>query len=199
MKVQVLTNKSEMRSFEQELDRQESFGEFAPKVFERCVTKDDRGREYGIIVMERLGDEIDAYLMKQRTKQELDFLANGIVKILEFCRHKGITHGDLALFNIAFNSRGQVVFLDFDRAAPRFHPDVDFWRLYIEMFVSTQSNGTKKIHPKNLAYLKTALPHWAHALGLTGIPKVTTARAEDIWTQAYTRYCKAEKIKCLES
>lgn len=198
MKVQVLANQQDRKSFQEELEKQEKFNPYAPKLYEKCIATDTKGGLFGIIVMEPLGLELDAYLSSKRSTDELNMVGRSIETILRFCHSKKITHGDLALFNIAFNSQNKLVFLDFDRASSHgYHPEVDFWRLFIELFESTRSNGTKPIHGSNTEYLKRFLPDWAMALGVAYVP-MTPEQGEEVWVEAYTKFCKAENVKCLE-
>lgn len=198
MKVQVLANKKNTDSFHEELAKQAKFAPYAPRVYEKCIATDEKGHVFGIIIMEPLGLELDGYLSVKRTQDELDMIGGSIERILRFCHEKKITHGDLALFNIAFNSDNKLVFLDFDRASSRgYHPDVDFWRLFIELFESTRSNGTKPIVESNMKHLMRFLPLWANALGVSYV-LVSPEQGEQIWIAAYEKFCRAENVKCLD-
>ena len=198
MKIQLIENKNDEKLFLEEIKKQKHFEKYAPTVYDTCIINDNNKTRYGIIIMETLGMELDLYLTKKLTNTQLTKVVDDITNILHFCKQNKLTHGDLALFNIAFNSKNNLVFLDFDRASSKFYPLVDYLRLHIEMFVSTQSNGTKKIHKDNLIFIRKHLSKWANALDVQ-VPSQLTAKAADaLWIQEYTKYSKAEGIKCLE-
>lgn len=204
MKIQVLKDADDLQSFTDELAKQTLFGKHAPQIYSSCIAE-QKGTRYGIIVMEQLGMELDKYLASEvLSDAEIRKVGDGITTILKYCKKENITHGDLALFNIAFNSKGKLVFLDFDRAYRGFVPKVDFWRLFIELFPETQSSPTQKLHNEalfaNCERLRASLPDWAKALGLTrGVNyKLAPTKADELWVDTYQDYCKRAKVKCLE-
>lgn len=198
MKIQVLHNKTERHSFETELKNQQAFLPYAPKIYDHCLYSDKQsGVEFGILIMELLDEELDRYLTQKRSKEEIAAIGERIKDMLLFMKQKGYTHGDLALFNLAFVKNGPLVMLDFDRASTSVYaPAVDTLRLQTEMTKSTQSANTKSILPAHLRDLKRFVPQWHKALG-TAQPK-TAKDADRAWEEAYEVYCKEAHIKCLE-
>lgn len=195
LKVQVLRNKSDKQSYATELLNQKAFEPFAPKVYCDCTIQVD-GVTYGVIVMELLGDELDKFLTKKRSAAIMAGIGNRIVEIITFMRNKKFTHGDTALFNLAFTQQGSLVMLDFDRASTTvYRPAVDALRLQVETSRSTQSANTKPIHKENLAALKRFTTAWHAAAGT--LPVVGVSKADEAWLRAYESYCRAAGIKCL--
>ena len=197
MKIQLIENKDDETLFKEEIKKQKSFKPYAPTVYDTCIILDKNETKYGIIIMETLGTELDSYLTKKLTTTKLLKVVDDITEILVFCKKNKLTHGDLALFNIAFNSKNNLVFLDFDRASNKFYPLVDYLRLHIEMFVKTQSKGTKKLNNDNLKFLQKHLWRWAEALDLQ-VPKLTANEMDEFWVREYSKYCVAAGVKCLE-
>lgn len=199
MKVQVITDDKEMESYRKELENQKAFASFAPEVYGDCIiTVDDIS--YGVIVMQLLGDELDKYLMVERSPKIIDSIGKRISSMLEFMKTNEFTHADTCLYNIAYNGTGkdkQLVMLDFDRASTKVYaPEVDTLRLQVEMCRRTQSQNTKYIHPENLKALKKFVPDW-HAAAGTEKHTGTWYEVDDAWVEAYEKYCRLAGIKCL--
>lgn len=196
LKVQVLRNKAEMKSYMTEIYNQKKFGEFAPKVYGDCTIQSD-GVTYGVIIMELLEVELDKFLEKKRSLDVMQKIGRRITEMIRFMWSKKLTHGDTALFNLAFTKRGKLVMLDFDRASTEvYRPEVDTLRLQIETVRSTQSKNTKVIHKDNLRFLKNFTGKWHAAAETRPVPGAS--EADEAWVNAYEEYCKEAGIKCLD-
>lgn len=188
--------------WQSELTLQKRFHPFSPRVRSYCGT-----RSFGAIVMEQMGDTLDGRLAKMSMKdlEKLEKLGGQIMSICEFLVESGMCHGDLALFNFAFDKNDNLKMIDFDRAyavsgrnkiPQTLLHRVDFYRIQLEMYRHTQSTGTKEINPKLLQYFrKNWLQKWATPFGLE--VAADGHDAEHRWMEAYEEYCKAANILCL--
>lgn len=197
VKVQILGNRTEETSFKNELRNQKAFLPYAPEIYDWCITTKGK-RKYGAIVMEILGDELDQWLAVKRSDKQLRDVGAQISTILSFMTDREITHGDLALFNMAFvKGTNRLILLDFDRASTKvFNSAVDYLRLHTELYHKTQSRNTKHTLESNLKVLRDYLPEWAGIAGVARPRTVTTA--DRLWQDEYEEYCVAANIKCLE-
>ena len=198
MKVQILTTKAERDSFKVELANQLAFGSMAPEVYDHCMIKSD-GVRYGVIVMELLDEELDEFLSNKQSTADLIEVAERIQEFLEYMALHNLTHGDLALFNMAFTKNDRrLIMLDFDRSSTLvYHPSVDALRLHIELYKKTQSENTKDTLSSNLAVLRKNLGGWYGAVNMKK-PKGSAPVIDELWYKAYGVYCKKANIKCLE-
>ena len=198
IKIQEMTTKKEKLSFLNEVENQKAFAPYAPRVYTSC-TIESNTYIYAAVVMEIMGDELDKCLTHKRmSKAKLNQIGKQVLNICEFLQASRITHGDLALFNLAFDKEGELKMIDFDRSSKKFFcPEVDFFRLQLELYKSFQSNGTKNIPTKNLSFLRKEWLHrWAQALGGQQ-PARTGGEADANWEHHYEKYCKKARILCL--
>jgi predicted Ser/Thr protein kinase len=197
MKIQLLSSKKATKQFEMEIKNQESVEDMAPRVLDTCIHKVGKVK-LGVIIMERLGEELDSYLVPRRSAQELKHIGEQIEDMLGYMKQKGFTHGDLALFNLAFllDDPTKLVMLDFDRASTTVYaPEVDSLRLQTELYKTTQSNGTKPIHKDNMTRLRKFIPVWHKKVGTRVVKGVK--KADGAWIDAYESYCKEANVQCL--
>jgi hypothetical protein len=198
VKIQLLNSNIERRLFHLERANQFAFSPFAPTIFQHCVQKLPGGREVGVVSMQPIDTELDEYLTKARTSAELRAVVSGITQALKFLVAQRLTHGDLALFNIAYGD-GKWQFIDFDRSSTKIYaPAVDILRLISEWSVSSRSQGTKPIKRSNVKFIKKhGLPAWSALFPEVRIP----ASVGDInmaWEDAYENYCRSAGVLCLD-
>ena len=135
-KIQTLKSAKEVDRFKREVQNQKAFGRYAPEIYLDCVEKRDKSTSIGVIIMELIDIELDTWLSTAQNEMELANLVQDISVIGKYCIKMKITHGDLALFNIARAKSGRWVFIDFDRASTSvFRPEVDILRLQLENHV----------------------------------------------------------------
>ena len=199
IKIQLISNPTEKELFKKEVQNQIRFSPYAPEVFKHCIDIYD-GNTYGIIVMEQIEKELDQYLVKSKKTDELKTLKTQISDILRFLQEERITHGDLALFNIARVKRGDEfrwILIDFDRSSSSvYNPDVDNLRIVLEWYASIRSDGTKRMLKKNVDWIKKhAIPEWK-SIGNTTYPSKVGELNTD-WVDSYEEYCVKAKILCL--
>lgn len=196
VKVQLLDSKEKVERFERECDNQRAFGAMAPKVHASFI-EDYAGNTYGVLVMDLIGEELDKYLVEKRTKAQLDNVIAGLTKIIKFLKKAQVTHGDLALFNIAFSQdHKKLLLIDYDVASTSVHHTaVDILRILTEWDKKTRSKGTKKMHLDNVDYIIAhGIPAWEKA---EPVRFVTNQERADEWEKAYQKYCRAAKVECL--
>ena len=196
IKVQLLDSKEKVEQFKKECKNQEAFGTMAPKVY-ASFTEDYAENTFGVLVMDLIGEELDKYLVKKRTNAELDNVITGITKIIKFLKKKKVTHGDLALFNIAFSQDyKKLLLIDYDVASTTIHHTaVDILRILTEWDKKTRSKGTKKMHSDNVDYIiEYGIPKWAETEAVTF---VTNQERAGEWEKAYQKYCRVAKVECL--
>lgn len=200
IKIQSITTKN-IQKFKSEVRNQERFGKLGlgPKVIAHNIDTVTEGKQ-GYIIMELIDGELDKWLNHKQTEKDLDDMIAQLASHLTTCKTNKIIHGDLALFNIAKNLKGQWIFIDFDRACiePSLHKQhhhVDALRLVSEICGETSDN-TARINKFNLQYLQKHAPLvWGEAIGFD-IPTEYNA-INQAWNKSYGEYCKAAKIPCL--
>lgn len=210
LKVQEITSLEEERRWRAEVDTQRRFFPFAPEIMSSCMLG-SRYPKYSAIVMEVMEETLYERLGKSMSGSQVDEIGHQVLDICRFLAAGGsATHGDLALFNLAFDGQGRLKMIDFDRAYTpplrgrakldaKLSGHVDFYRLQLEFYKSTQSHDERqvKMPPKVLrAFRDRWVPQWALAFQLN--PARTARDAEDAWLNAYARYCKLARVLCLE-
>ena len=187
IKIQLLESDNAIGRFNNEVVTQKAFRPMAPTVHTSCV-EECQGNTFGVIVMQLIGEELDKYLVAKRTDAELDAVIDGITKIVNFLRKKKFTHGDLALFNIAYlPDREKLIMIDFDISSTKvYRPLVDVLRLLTEWNTKTRSKGTKKMNVQNVAYIiANGIPVWSK---LAPISQTSNKDRADAWSTAYDEY-----------
>lgn len=201
MKVQKIRNKEEERNFLAESSMQTLFDGIGPTLYESItITSRTSNTKYGVIIMDLLGDTLDVRLANPRLSvTDIDAIASQITGIFKELKRRRITHGDLALFNFAFDDGDNLKLVDFDRSSAQYHPMVDFLRVHLELFLSKLSIGTTRIPANVLRRLRSNVPEWGYVLfnRETTIEKADVV--EQLWIEEYERYCKKAKVKCLAS
>ena len=199
IKIQLLVTEKHMNAFTAEIENQRRFAPYAPQVLNACTEKVGQ-RKFGIIIMELLktDGELDKYLEPKRSPDELHNVITGITEALAFAMQQRITHGDLALFNIAQKADGTWIFIDFDRSSTTvFAPHVDYLRLVTELYDIYRSTPTKEMHEDNIKYLlKHAVPVWFSLYDYQGTSNIK--HIARMWEVEYEKYCKVAKVKCLD-
>lgn len=199
-KIQILKNAIEVDRFKREVQNQEAFGRYAPEIYLDCVEKRDKNTSFGVIIMELIEIELDNWLSTPRDSTELAHLVEDISSIGKYCMKRKLTHGDLALFNIARTHSGRWVFIDFDRASTTvFRPEVDIYRLQLEIQSppKDRSMNSKPLNSANVKWLrKNAIAPWQAAWKQPNAFNSSQVSVE--WENAYEDYCVAANIKCLE-
>jgi hypothetical protein len=183
--------------YKHEVASQKMFLPFSPKIFDDGIIKISTKLSYGVIIMEVLGDELDKYLMRKRSKVELKSVESDLVTIFKFMLESRLTHGDMALFNIAKRkSDGHFILLDFDSASDRFfQPEVDIYRMQSEIYNPKENPSLKEMDKSNLKFLLRHVPNWSKMMG---IKKVNNKFSENYWRYNYQEYCKKVKeVQCL--
>lgn len=197
-KLQRLTTRAQVDKHERELRNQEAFSPHAPQLIFHCMER--QGKHWqAAMVMEQIEVELDRWLSTKRSPSELQDMVDQVAAIGRFCVQNKLTHGDLALFNVARSQTGRWMFIDFDRASTRvFRPDVDLLRLQMELLSPPKyrSTNTQPLHASNVAWLrKHALPAWKTAWKQPNqFNDPTTAKQ---WERSYEEYCHAAQIPCL--
>ena len=193
-----LTTADEVRTYEQEVHVQTKFASLniGPRVFDNCTVKDvTSGRYYTVIIMEKMGQELDDYLTSRRTNKELDHIISQLKILFSLLEKNRVTHGDLALFNIAFDENNTLKFIDYDRASTSvYDPETDIYRLQSEFYDPTDTENTKPIDEYNRLYILDSM------LILTNIIKVKPVKDQHssyYWYKHYITYCKKARIACL--
>jgi predicted Ser/Thr protein kinase len=200
VKIQLITNQVEKKMFREEVRNQKAFYPYAPKVYSSRIQKIGE-HEFATIVMDRVGPELDKYLMTTRTSFELDQLIYNLSRGLLFLKEKQITHGDLALFNIALTyDEKDIVFIDFDRASKSvYRPDVDILRLVVEWYIPHQSKGTKIMRTSNIEYLiEQGIPVWKKLYPPLHKDRASISELDERWVDAYEAYCLDAGVRCLD-
>ena len=199
-KIQILKNAIEVDRFKREVQNQKAFGRYAPMIYLDCVEKRDKNTSFGVIIMELIVTELDNWLTTPQDSTELAHLVQDISSIGKYCIKHKLTHGDLALFNIAQTHSGRWVFIDFDRASTSvFRPDVDIYRLQLEIQSppKDRSMNSKPLNSANVKWLrKNAIAPWQAAWQQPNAFNSSQVSVE--WENAYEDYCVAANIKCLE-
>jgi tRNA A-37 threonylcarbamoyl transferase component Bud32 len=193
-----LTTPEELRTFEQEVRVQTTFASYGlgPQVFTNCTVKASTGRFYSVIIMEKMGQELDEYLTPRRSKKQLDHIISQLEILFSLLQKHKITHGDLALFNIAFNKYNELKFIDYDRASTSvYDPGTDLYRLQSEFNDPTDTTNTKPVHEYNRVYLLAAMSRLTHIINVEPTPN---QNAGSKWYQHYRTYCKTARIACLD-
>lgn len=204
VKLQLITTPLALATFKREAETQRLFYPAAPKVHRWCAEEiASENLVLGVIAMDTIASELDSYLQTRRSAEEMDNIVEGVTAIVASIGKRRYTHGDLALFNIAINSSGNIVLIDFDRASTDsfvFAPSVDWLRLIVECFPATQSKNTKKLDPNNLRFLQeVAVPIWAKMAGLDLRRYNTIDKIDELWVDEYEKYCRKAKVLCLPS
>jgi hypothetical protein len=196
IKINEMTSKEDIDMWNLENENQRAAATFAPKIYSTCLLERN-GKMYGGIAMELLGEELDTYLSKKRTKAELEHVGRSLTRILRFLVRKKMTHGDMALFNFAFRQgTDDLVMLDFDRASTRvFSPAVDVLRLRDDFWNPSGTEGTKPILKSNLPVLRRFSREWHNVADVSSVP---WNEVEQAWFEAYEKYCLEAGVKCLE-
>lgn len=223
VKVQDLNSETDKTGFAREIACQKTAEDFAPRIISYCKEKKDN-KTYGIIVMELFYQELDNYLANPKLEnKDLDKVIDGIEKALLHLKGLKMTHGDLALFNIAVDQRGSIMMLDYDRASTEeqnFSPAVDLFRICTECFKTCQSDGTNRGIPiATMRYLsQNGINRWlnvynqeeweiiyeGNAPGITQpfkpatIHGMTAIKWDLAWSEAYQQYCTTAGVKCIE-
>ena len=196
-KLQHLSSAKQKDKFTREVKNQIAFHPFAPRVLYHDLEKRDARNWVGVIVMELMEIELDSWLSKKRTVDELQDMTEQVAELGRFCMERRLTHGDLPLFNLARTPAGRWLAIDFDRSSTTvFRPDVDLYRLQMEILSAPKdrSLNTKPLEASNVRWLrKNALVPWEEAWGLRLPEDVSQA-----WEDAYEEYCRAAKVPCLE-
>ena len=205
MKVVHLTNDLSTVYFNNEVNYQKAFYPFAPQIFHHDIIF-FKHKQFGIIVMELVEHILDSYLITKKTMSELKYVIFELYEILKDLRgskgkkQSGKTHGDMAFFNCGFIKRGdemKLILIDFDRSSTDVYiPEVDVLRIYTELYPRYKSKGTKKMHKDNLKLLRDYLPRVMSEF-ITYMPQ-NAAEADDIWVNAYEKFCVMANVKCLE-
>jgi len=199
-KIQILKNSIDVDRFKREVQNQKAFGRYAPEIYLDCVEKRDKSTSFGVIIMEPIDIELDNWLSTPQNSTELANLVQDISSIGKYCIKHKLTHGDLALFNIARTHSGRWVFIDFDRASTSvFRPDVDIYRLQLEIQSppKDRSMNSKPLNSANVKWLrKNAIAPWQAAWQQPNAFNSSQVSVE--WENAYEDYCVAANIKCLE-
>ena len=129
---------------------QEKFYPFAPKIYMTRQFKDGEDT-YVIIVMEKLGESLLDYLTKERSDEEIDKVIDDLKEYLIFAKRSKLTHGDLALFNLAFRrSNKKLIPFDFDRASSEYDKFIDVYFLIYNFCHVEGTVGHEKLFQKNL-------------------------------------------------
>jgi thiamine kinase-like enzyme len=198
-KIEILSTPEDLQSWNAEVRNQKAFHPFSPKVYSVC-TQNIGENKFGVIIMELVGAVLDKYLMDRRSATDLDKIIEGISKCFHFMKEHKLTHGDLALFNIAFTLQGRLVLIDFDRASTtEYCPEVDILRLITEWFVSQRSKGTKTMCKENVSYIKThGISKWR---SLYDVPDtlINVKNLGQAWELMYKEYRAKVRAKGLEN
>lgn len=199
-KIQILKNSIDVDRFKREVQNQKAFGRYAPEIYLDCVEKRDKNTSFGVIIMELIVTELDNWLTTPQDSTELAKLVQDISSIGKYCIKHKLTHGDLALFNIADTHSGRWVFIDFDRASTTvFRPEVDIYRLQLEIQSppKDRSMNSKPLNSANVKWLrKHAIAPWQAAWQQPNA--FNSSQVSVKWENAYEDYCVAANIKCLE-
>lgn len=198
-KIQRISGRGQKKMFEKEVSNHNEFGKLVPNVHTHGILKHKR-QIFGIIVMDKLSMMLDDYLSKERDETELKKVADQVFGIFSELDRKKFTHGDTALFNIAFDSSGKIVLFDLDRASTNpehFHKGLDFLRFRTELFKKTQSRGTKVTHRNNLQTLRDLTSKWnVPAFYKNDTKKLATAEELDSrWCTMFDKYAKIAKVR----
>ena len=214
LKVQEIGSAEEEPRWRTEVDTQRRFAPFAPEVMSSCLLPNKASRQYpkyGAIVMEIMQETLYERLGKRLNKKQIDKIGGQILEICRFLASRGAaTHGDLALFNLAFDDSDDLKLIDFDRAYippsrgrgkvdATLSAEVDFYRLQMECYKSIQSHDERRVDmdASVLSALRKWVPRWAEAFGLA--PAKSGQAALDMWIAAYETYCKKAGVLCLGS
>lgn len=189
-KIQMLTTPQDQARFEHEVEMHTIFArEDLGLPLIDCQIVDS----LGVCVMPFV-QTLNEYLHTKRTRSELERVVEELVVLLRRIESCGLTHGDLAFFNI-FVDGAHLSTMDFDRASSRvFMPEVDVLRAATELTASTRSEGGKKMHTSNNKYLSTeGFERFKAHFGLVG----SASEIDQNWEKSYTVYCQKAQVRCL--
>lgn len=168
-------------SFRNECIRQSAAAPYAPYIYHESTF-----RGINVCVMELMGETLSDFLARRRNAYELEQVAEDITRFLQFYHEKRITHGDLALFNIARRvTSNSFIPIDFGYAeadAEKYAPEVDVYRLIDAFFDPSSTQGSRAISPKNMS---TFPPYFSRWCTICNVEKVSGEQAALAWSKAF--------------
>ena len=168
----------------------------APKIHDICdFTHSDQ--VFSVIIMDKIDGTLDDWLVAKRSGLELEDCRNQLITLLQTFHKNGLTHGDLALFNIGYkkhaNGSVKFVLIDFDRSSDTYKDTksmkrIDYFRVLIELLCKERSANTKAINEDNAMYLGQ-LWQQSHELFDAKPNEIKTcAKAGSIWERLYEEF-----------
>ena len=168
-------------AFLDECVRQTEASPYAPYIYHKATF-----RGISLCVMELMGDTLSNFLARRRNVHELKQVAEDITEFLRFYHERKITHGDLALFNIARRiTTNSFIPIDFGYAETdpgNYAPEVDVYRLIDAFFDPTSTKGSRHISPKNVATFEAYFSQWCT---ICNVVQVSGEQAALAWSKAF--------------
>lgn len=127
----------------------------APRLHHRIILRDNQGRNWDVLYTEKITNILDTIMKPKIVHEELDFVVDQILMILETMKAEKITHGDMHFGNLFYNpDEGRIQLIDFGwafegKALPRYE-------LVQLLFGLCMDNSKKRGNP-NATYLMEQL------------------------------------------
>jgi len=147
---------SNRKDYEKEVRMQKIFAKygFAPKIL---YSEYDNNNNNMVIIMDRIDTTLENYLMKNKSKDEINDIFSKIIKLIENIQEKGLVHADLHSGNIGLiqTKKGiQPILIDFgfsdkiDKKLANKYIDLELIQLYTTL-AWDHSFADKPMPPKN--------------------------------------------------